>query len=64
VYAKAMAYHLVGDPRYADELKDILQNIMTQVQTISLDEAQCQLNFAWGIPELVASADLNRGLLE
>ena len=53
-----MAYHLVGDPRYADKLKDFLQNFMKQVQTISLDDAQCQLNFAWGIPELVASADL------
>jgi len=58
LYAKALAYHLTGDPRYAGQVKDILQRIMSQVKTISLDDQQCQLNFAWGTPELVASADL------
>jgi hypothetical protein len=31
---------------------------MTEVKTISLDHTQCQLNFGWGTPELVAAADL------
>jgi hypothetical protein len=58
LYAKALAYHLTGDSHYAGQVKDILQRIMSQVKSISLDEQQCQLNFAWGTPELVASADL------
>ena len=31
---------------------------MTQVEEISTLEHQCQLNFGWGTPELVAAADL------
>jgi hypothetical protein len=31
---------------------------MTRVRSISEREQQCQLNFGWGAPELVASADL------
>lgn len=58
VYAKALAYHLTGDSQYAAEVKIILQRIMTEVLTISLEERQCRLNFAWGTPELVAAADL------
>lgn len=58
LYAKALAYHLTGDDRYAEETKNILQRIMTEVNTISLDQEQCRLNFGWGTPELVASADL------
>lgn len=58
LYAKAMAYHLTGDALYADEVKNILERIMTEVKSISVDSNQCQLNFAWGAPELVASADL------
>ncbi len=58
LYAKALAYHLTGDTAYAAEVKEILQRIMTEVETISLDSQQCQLNFGWGTPELVASADL------
>lgn len=58
LYAKAMAYHLTGDARYADEARAILQRIMTEVQTISLEDRQCMLNFGWGTPELVAAADL------
>lgn len=58
LYARALAYHLTGDKRYAEEVKTILQTIMTQVEQIDLEEQQCRLNFGWGTPELVASADL------
>lgn len=62
LYAKALAYHLTGDRRYAEEVKTILERIMTEVLTIASEvdfpDAQCRLNFAWGTPELVASADL------
>ena len=58
LYAKAMAYHLTGDVRYAEEAKNILERIMTEVKRISVDSQQCRLNFAWGTPELVASGDL------
>ncbi len=58
LYAKALAYHLTGEVRYAEEVKNILEQIMTEVKSISLDSNQCRLNFAWGTPELVASADL------
>lgn len=58
LYGKALAYHLTGESRYAEAVKNILQRIMTDVKTISLDDGQCQLNFGWGTPELVASADL------
>ena len=58
LYARALAYHLTGEVHYAQEVKDILEQIMTKVETISLDDDQCRLNFGWGTPELVASADL------
>ena len=58
LYARALAYHLTGDVRYAEEVKTILEQIMSQVLTISVREQQCRLNFGWGTPELVASADL------
>jgi hypothetical protein len=62
LYAKALAYHLIADRTvaegYAEEVKTILARIMTEVQTIALDDEQCQLNFGWGTPELVAAADL------
>lgn len=58
LYARALAYHLTGDPRYAEEAKTILEQIMSTVQTISLTQQQCRLNFGWGTPELVAAADL------
>lgn len=58
LYAKALAYQLTGNSRYAEEVKSILEQIMTKVKTITLDDQQCQLNFGWGTPELVAAADL------
>lgn len=58
LYAKALAYHLTGDSQHAEEVKNILQRIMTEVKTISIDDGQCMLNFGWGTPELVAAADL------
>jgi 3-phytase len=58
LYAKALAYHLTGEQRYAEEVQNILQRIMTEVRTITVNDPQCQLNFGWGTPELVASADL------
>ncbi|MBN1565073.1 MAG: DNRLRE domain-containing protein, partial [Anaerolineae bacterium] len=61
LYGKALAYHLTGDAAYAAEVKTILERIMTNIGSISLTELQCQLNFGWGTPELVASADLIEG---
>jgi hypothetical protein len=58
LYAKALAYHLTGDAAYAETVKTILQRIMTEVKTIDIKDAQCRLNFGWGTPEVVASADL------
>ena len=58
LYAKALAFHLTGQEKYAEEAKNILQRIMTEVETIDPDDEQCPLNFAWGTPELVATADL------
>lgn len=57
LYAKALAYHLTGNQQYAAEVKTILERIMSEVENISLEQA-CRLRFAWGSPELVASADL------
>jgi len=58
LYARALAYHLTGEEHYAEEVRHILERIMTQVLIISDVEQQCRLNFSWGTPELVASADL------
>jgi hypothetical protein len=62
LYAKALAYHLIEDREraegYAQEVKTILAAIMTEVGTITLDDQQCQLNFGWSTPELIAAADL------
>jgi hypothetical protein len=58
LYAKALAYHLTGETHYAEEVKTILQQIIAEVKTVSIEEDKCQLTFAWGTPELIASADL------
>ncbi|MCX6043739.1 MAG: hypothetical protein NT075_01405 [Chloroflexi bacterium] len=58
LYGRALAYHLTGEEHYAAEVKTILEKIMTNVIQIADDDDQCELNFAWGVPELVASADL------
>jgi hypothetical protein len=58
LYAKALAYHLMQEPRHADEVATILERIMTRVERIAIADRHCQLHFAWGVPELVASADL------
>ena len=58
LYSKALAYHLTGESRYSEEVKKILQRIMMEVKKVSIEEDKCQLTFAWGTPELVASADL------
>lgn len=58
LYARALAFHLTGEERYAEEVRDILERIMSKVIMIDLGEQQCRLNFGWGTPELVASADL------
>jgi len=58
LYAKALAYHLTGDVRYAEDVKNILERIMTEVLTININTEECRLVFSWGTPELVASADL------
>lgn len=60
IYAKALAFHLTGDAAYAEAVVTILETIMSRVRTINYDAdgQQCQLNFGWGTPELVAAADL------
>ncbi len=58
VYSKALAYHLTGNSSYAQEVKAILEDVMSKVKEISTGSRQCQLNFAWGTPEFVAAADL------
>lgn len=58
LYARALAYQLTGDERYAAEVRAILEKVMTEVKTIDIKDQQCRLNFGWGTPELVASADL------
>ncbi len=58
LYARALAYHLTGEERYAAETRDILEKIMSKIEIIDIEEQQCRLNFGWGTPELVASADL------
>jgi hypothetical protein len=58
LYARSLAYHLTGNNRYAAEVKEILERIMTRTESISLKATQCRLNFAWAIPEVIAAADL------
>jgi len=58
LYAKALAFHLTGNSQYAEEVRLILERIMTNALTISLSQQQCRLNFGWATPEMVASADL------
>lgn len=60
LWARALAYHLSGEERYAEEAAGILESIMTEVRVIDWDVEgrQCQLNFSWAAPELVATADL------
>lgn len=59
LYAKALAFHLTGRIQWAEEVRIILERIMTGVREIrDSRKQQCQLNFSWGTPELVASADL------
>lgn len=58
VYASAMAYHLTGNVEYASKVVKQFKQILRNVTDIPLSEQQCRLNFSWGIPELVASADL------
>lgn len=58
LYAKALAYHLTGESRYAEDVKSILTSIMTEVTTIDMETERCRLVFGWGTPELIASADL------
>jgi hypothetical protein len=58
LYSRALAYHLTELQHYAAETKAILERIMSENFQISIDNPQCRLNFSWGIPEIVASADL------
>lgn len=61
LYARALAYHLTGKTRYAEEAAAILEQIMVNVLSVKPKVEQCRLNFGWGAPELVASADLLEG---
>ncbi|MCI0712805.1 MAG: hypothetical protein L0154_21800 [Chloroflexi bacterium] len=58
LYARALAYHLTGDESYAESVVEIIGDIISSVDAISLSEQRCRLIFAWGIPELIAAADL------
>lgn len=60
LWARALAYHLTSEERYAEEVAGILESIMVEVREIDweVEGRQCQLNFSWAAPELVASADL------
>lgn len=58
LYGRALAYHLTDEPHYAEEVATFLEQIMTEVRQIDIEERQCMLNFGWGTPELVAAADL------
>jgi hypothetical protein len=54
-WANALAYHLTGNPSHAALVRLILETAMVQVQSL---DPECDTNFGWGAPELVASADL------
>lgn len=58
LYAKALSYHLTGEEDYAEDVIDILEEIMSEVESFSVDVQRCRLVLAWGAPEIVASADL------
>lgn len=58
LFAKALSYHLTSEEHYADEVKTILESIMSTVETISVEENRCRLVFGWGIPEVISAADL------
>jgi len=55
LYANALAYHLTGDASHAEFVRGILEAAMSQVLEF---EPDCDTNLGWGVPELVASADL------
>ena len=56
LWANALAYHLTGHASHANLVLQTLGAIMSQVQSFDLES--CELNVAWGVPELVAAADL------
>jgi hypothetical protein len=58
LYSRALAYQLTGESHYAEEAIGILNQIISTVKAFELETPQCQLNLSWGIPEIVASADL------
>jgi hypothetical protein len=43
LYARALAYHLTADQRYAQQASAILERIMSEVLSISLEQQQCEL---------------------
>lgn len=58
IYASALAFHLTGEEKYAEQVMDVIHEIMRTVVAIPDDRQQCRLNFAWGTPEYVAAAEL------
>lgn len=58
IYASALAYHLTGEEKYAEQVVDVIREIIRTVIAIPDDRQQCRLNFAWGTPEYVAAAEL------
>lgn len=64
VYAKALAYHLKGEPAYAADVRKRLLDLTDTVWTGhgELSAAnQCVLNLAWYIPAWIWAADLIEG---
>lgn len=58
VYASAIAYHLTGDEAYAKQVISVIEEVIDDVEVLPDNRQQCRLNFAWGVPEYVAAADL------
>jgi hypothetical protein len=58
IYANALAYHLTGEEKYAQQVVDVISDLMSTVTAIPDDIQQCRLNFGWGTPEYVAAAEL------
>src|SRR5690606_8505710 len=47
-----------GEEKYAEQVADVIHDIIQEVIVIPDDRQQGRLNFAWGTPEYVAAAEL------
>lgn len=63
IYAKALAYHLTADERYAAAVKEQIQGLL-RIRSLGKPgntkkpDRQCQLNLSWSIPGFIRAADL------